>query len=170
MQTLAEIQRRPGLNLAGRAIHRSAVRAIIQRGSRLLMIHSAKAGDYKFPGGGVNEGESHAAALARELREEAGVSLKEVLGEFGAVIEYDRPVEPDFDLFRMISHYYRCEVQDGFGRQELEGYEAELGFEPVWIPIDAAIAQNRSLLNPAQMPFWLKREIFILETIRRGPG
>ena len=70
-----------------------------------------------------------------------------IRSEIGAVIECDIPVEKDFDIFKMTSHYYECEVQDGFGIQQLDEYEQDLGFKPVWIDIDEAIQQNKALLK-----------------------
>jgi 8-oxo-dGTP diphosphatase len=52
-------------------VRRTAVRAVIRRGDELLMIHSSVGGDFKFPGGGLEPGESTGAAsawVARELR------------------------------------------------------------------------------------------------------
>ena len=61
------------------------------RGRNLLMIYSANVGDYKFPGGGVDAGESHAQTLTREILEECGMSLRQIGSEIGAVIEYNIP-------------------------------------------------------------------------------
>lgn len=51
-------------------IFREAVRGIIKHENKLLMVYSSKDGDYKFPGGGVDVGETHEEALVREIREE----------------------------------------------------------------------------------------------------
>jgi 8-oxo-dGTP diphosphatase len=166
MRILAEIQRNKGINTAGKTIHRTAVRAVIQRGQELLMVFSSAVGDYKFPGGGVDNGESHEQALARELREECGVSLLSVEGELGAVIEYNFPKEKDYDAFKMTSFYYYCRAGNEFGAQELNDYEKVLGFKPVWVGIDFAISANNSLFNLDIAPAWLQREIFVLECIR----
>ena len=139
MKILTEIHRSAGVNVKGKTIYRTAVRGVIARGRNLLMIHSSNVGDYKFPGGGVTEGETHAQALSREIQEECGTSLVRIGSEIGAVIEYDFAVESEFDTFKMTSHYYQCQVQDGFGIQKLDDYEHELGFKPVWIEIDKAI-------------------------------
>ena len=132
------------------------------------MIHSSKVGDFKFPGGGVNKGETHAQALCREVHEESGMSVISIAPELGAIIEYDIPVESDYDVFKMDSHYYPCEVEDTFGTQTLDDYEQALGFKPVWIAIDRAIELNKALLHSDDRPKWLKREIFVLEYIQRS--
>ena len=75
MQILTEIHRAEGINTYGKTVHRTAVRAVILRGPELLMVYSSNVGDYKFPGGGVDIGETHQQALARELLEECGASL-----------------------------------------------------------------------------------------------
>ena len=131
------------------------------------MIHSSQVGDYKFPGGGVNEGETHAQTLSREVQEESGMSVARVGVKIGAIIEYDRPMEKDYDVFKMTSHYYQCEVEDGFGAQKLDKYEQKLGFKPVWINIDRVIQLNKALLHSDKAPHWLRREIFILEYIQK---
>lgn len=166
MNILTAIHRVSGINIHGRALTRAAVRAVTLRGRELLMVCSANVGDYKFPGGGVNMGETHEQALARELLEECGAQLVRMDGGLGAVIEYDLPEEKDFDVFTMTSYYYLCEVREGVSHQSLEGYEAELGFQPVWVDIDKAIAENYSLLNAPNSPKWLGREIFFLEYLR----
>jgi 8-oxo-dGTP pyrophosphatase MutT (NUDIX family) len=165
---LTEIHRSAGVNVKGRTIYRTAVRGVILRGRDLLMVHSANVGDYKFPGGGVAEGESHTQALCREVREECGASILHIGSEIGAVIEYNIPIEKDYDAFKMTSHYYRCDVEGEFGAQKLDDYEQELGFKPVWIDIDKAIQLNKALLHSEEIPEWLRREIFILEYIQQN--
>ena len=88
--------------------------------------------------------------------------------EIGIIIEYDSPMEKDYDVFKMTSHYYQCEVEDGFGPQKLDKYEQELGFKPVWINIDRAIQLNQALLYSDKVLHWLRREIFILEYIQKN--
>ena len=168
MEILAEIHRSDGINIRGKTVHRTAVRAVVLNGKNLLMIHSSNVGDYKFPGGGVDEGETHAQALQREVQEECGTSILNVGSEIGAVIEYNIPLESDYDVFKMTSFYYRCNVMDGFGEQKLDGYEQDLGFEPKWIDIDEAIGVNKSLLRSDKHIEWLRREIFVLEYIRKN--
>lgn len=168
MQILAKIHRRAGINIQGKTIYRNAVRAVILHGRNLLMVYSSAVGDYKFPGGGVDKGETHAQALTREIREECGASLTRIGCGIGAVIEYNLPIEQDYDAFKMTSYYYQCDMEETLGAQKLDGYEQELGFQPVWIDIDNAIRLNKNLLNSDRTPEWLRREIFVLEYIRQN--
>ena len=167
MKILTEIHRNKGLNVNGKTVHRTAVRAIILHGRELLMVFSSAVGDYKFPGGGVDLGETHEQALARELREECGASLLSVDGELGAVIEYNFSKEKEFDVFKMTSHYYFCRAGNDFGAQKLDDYERDLGFKPVWVELNFAISANRSLIDSQTPPEWLRREVFVLEYIRQ---
>ena len=168
MNILTEIHRAEGINTHGKTVHRTAVRAVILRGPELLMVYSSNVGDYKFPGGGVDIGETHQQALARELLEECGASLLSVNGELGAVVEYNFAEEKEYDVFKMTSYYYFCQIREEFGSQKLDGYEKELGFQPLWINIDKAILLNRSLLETDEIPYWLRREIFMLEYLKRS--
>jgi 8-oxo-dGTP pyrophosphatase MutT (NUDIX family) len=173
MRLLAEIDRTPGIAHNGKTITREAVRAIILVNARLLLIHSTYDGDYKFPGGGIKPGEDHHSALAREINEESGARLKTVTGEYGRVIEYDRPIEKRFDLFKMTSYYYLCEVDSHIGVQHLDEYEYELGFTPEWITIEDAIAINQTLLDeqPQRVQRWVNRETTVLRLLKNEfPG
>ena len=144
-----------------------AVALLIQHESIAVMErHRGGRHYFTFPGGGVDEGEAREDALRREVREECGAELSRIGEEIGSVIEYDNDTETNFDTFKMTSHYYRCEVTDGFGAQKLDGYERDLGFMPVWIDIEEAIRVNKSLLASANPPEWLKRENFLLEYLR----
>jgi 8-oxo-dGTP pyrophosphatase MutT (NUDIX family) len=168
MRLLKEITRREGLNTQGKILCREAVRAIVVNEQKLLMIYSAKIGDYKFPGGGVDEGETHLQALAREIREECGASISEIGSAFGKIIEYDLPMEREYDEFKMTSFYYLCQVEASFQAQNLEHYEADLGFQPIWIDVEEALRANRSILSTVdhQSLHWVPRETFVLEQIK----
>lgn len=66
---------------------RTAVRGIIRRDGKYLLIHS-KYGDYKFPGGGMEEGENQIDTLIREIKEETGFDVIPDSAEYyGAVTE-----------------------------------------------------------------------------------
>lgn len=51
-----------------------------ESGDRVLMLRRKKDGMHVFPGGGVEEGESPAAAMMREVREETGYTDFEIVG------------------------------------------------------------------------------------------
>ena len=78
----------------------TVVAAIIQRGGRVLICQRRKDDTFgmkwEFPGGKVKEGESPAAALARELEEELGVRAH-IGAEIGRTrhkySEHARPIE-----------------------------------------------------------------------------
>lgn len=169
MELLTEIFRDPGAPRDGKTIYREAVRGIIFDGRKLLMLHSPVVGDYKFPGGGVDDGETIEETLVREVREECGARVIQIAEEFGKIIEYAIPVELDYDLFKMASYYYVCHVEPELEEQHLEMYEEDLGMRPVWVDIDEAIRNNRSIVDrkdgaPAR---WVRRETAVLERVRQ---
>lgn len=169
MQILTEIFRSPDLNIHGKTDHRSAVRAVVMREKELLMIYSPVNGDYKFPGGGVEKGENPEIALRREVAEECGMNLKRILEGIGCIVEYMIPMKTEFDVFKMTSSYYLCEIDSVIEAQQLDDYEEELGFQPVWVDIDTAIQTNKAILQGETKgsPQWTTREVFMLEYIQK---
>jgi len=104
------------------------VRGIVIRGSKLLLLYTPVGREYKFPGGGVDYGETLETALAREILEECGARLTRVVREIGSIVEYARAKEPEFETFKMTSHLFLCEVDALVAPQALEGYEVHLTF------------------------------------------
>jgi len=177
MKLLTTIYRQDNINIEGRTFFREAVRGIIFRApapspspasgrGELLMIYSPVNGDYKFPGGGVDVGESHHEALRREIREECGATLTQVTGELGKTLEYANAFDQAFDTYKQVSYYYFCEIDGEMGDLNLEDYEEELGFQPVWLDIETALGTNKRIHAEASPnPRWVRREIFILSLL-----
>ena len=145
--------------------YREAVRAIIMQNNNILMVHCNK-GDYKFPGGGVNTKESHEEALKREVREETGYIVSDVKKKIGVAIERNLDELKKETVFEMTSHYYLCEISDEQTLQELDHYEAELDFKPVWIHVDKAILENEEVLKNKDKNRWVYREVNVLKALK----
>jgi mutator protein MutT len=82
------------------------VAAVIEENGRFLVtrrLHGTHlAGYWEFPGGKVHHGESHEAALAREISEELSSGVSQLRQVFRASHAYpERTVE---------LHFYRCEL------------------------------------------------------------
>ncbi len=127
------------------------VGAALLRGGRLLAARRGpgrQAGLWELPGGKVEAGESRAAALARELREELGIAV-EVLDEV-AVHTHDYG-----DLLVRL-HALRCRLRPGSPEPEAREH-AELRWLRAgeldavdWAPADRPlVAAVRALLSEA---------------------
>jgi 8-oxo-dGTP pyrophosphatase MutT (NUDIX family) len=143
---------------------RLAVRALVQRDGRFLMVHSTVGGDWKFPGGGVEPRESDHEALAREVLEETGFEIKGPTKLAGRAFERSEGREVPGSLFEMESRYFWASVEDTPGELSLDDYERELGFTPGWVTAAEVLAVNRDLVSSGRdLPRWLEREIRVLE-------
>lgn len=157
------------LNLKGRNVKRFAVRGIIFNNNKILMIHSEVNGDYKFPGGGIKEGESHDEALKREILEECGLNVEKKGALLGELSEFRDAYEDEIDYFKMESFYYKCSISSfEFQELSLDPYEEELKFRPKWISINDAIIQNKKIINSDQCPKWTKRDTHFLEYLNKN--
>ena len=163
---MIEIFCKENLNLAGKIYYREAVRGIIIKESKILLIYSEKNGDYKLPGGGIEEGETPEEALIREFQEASGVRVV-VFVIILEVMEYDEGQFDDCDVFKMLSTYYECK-EIRVMRQNLDSYELEMGFTPKWVEIDEAISTNYRILKETICPRWTKRETQVLEYIKKN--
>ncbi|ANU21062.1 hypothetical protein BBI15_13135 [Planococcus plakortidis] len=155
-----------GLKKINKIFERKAVRAVIMSGHNILLVQSNR-GDYKFPGGGVEENESDTEGLVREIREETGYINCEVKEWVGTVIER-RSDEYEMDVvFEMTSHYYIAELKNEEKLPlQLDDYESVLDFTPEWVALEEAILQNERLIQQVERNSWLKRETFVLKQLR----
>lgn len=168
---IKELFIKDNLNLDGKGVFRRAVRGIIIYDSKILLINSHKNGDYKFPGGGIENNETHEQALRREIAEECGLELQSVDTFLGHIIEYDEPQEEFCDYFKMDSYYYSCSVKNfNTGSLQLDSYEEDLMCIPKWVDINEAIKINKKIMaNPKGYPRWTIRDTMFLEYINNLP-
>ena len=128
------------------------------------MIHSLKYDYYKFPGGGIKNGEEKENALVREVLEEAGLCVKpESIKEFGMVHRIQKgDVE---DVFIQDNFYYFCDVADRIQRQNLDGYEADEKFTLEFADAKRIIGTNAGCTNPKVDKIILQRENRVTEIL-----
>lgn len=151
----------------GRAFIRPSVRSIVLRDGKVAMVHSIKYDYYKFPGGGMEPGESRIDTLIRETREEAGlVVIPDTIREFGMVHRVQKSTHgKDFDLFIQDNYYYLCQAEPEIRQQELDDYEAEEHFTLEYVRPEDAIATNRFIPHGPKDQVMLEREARVLEIL-----
>lgn len=146
---------------------RTAVRGVIFHEGKLLMILTNK-GDYKFPGGGMKQGESVEETLSREVLEETGYQVQDVLGTLGTVLQQQIDDKDDSMYFSMNSIYIGCTIKDcrPFD-QQLDDYEEEQAFLARFVTVQEAIKQNEKVLkeNKSGRNDWVERETFVLKEL-----
>jgi 8-oxo-dGTP diphosphatase len=106
---------------------RLAVRALILRDARLLLVNAYGGGISDLwcaPGGGVERHQSLAANLAREVHEETGLSV--AVGALALISEFHDPAQ-DFHQVEMFCH---CEITSGTLRDD-------------WRDPDAVVSKRR---------------------------
>ncbi len=116
---------------------KNSVRAIITRGSEILLIHRVKPGDdyWVLPGGGVEPGEDDHTAVIRECREELGLRVQPM----GLVDEVDLPEGG--------RRLYACQITGGtLGTGDGPEYQPNGGYvgthEPAWVPMKLVASLN----------------------------
>lgn len=149
-----------------RFFSRPSARAVVIEEGRVAMVYSQKFRHYKFPGGGIEPGESREAALIREAREEAGLILDlKTVRPYGFVHRIEKgDREP---IFLQDNFYYQASVTATVP-QELDGYEAAEGYTLRWVEPREAIEENKALTSVYKRKYhtMLLREAMVLERLQ----
>ncbi len=149
---------------------RIAIRAIIIKNKKLALIRSDKFEEFKFPGGGQEEGESDLQTLLRETLEETGLSVNpDSVSAYGMAKEKRRSVLDPNDLFLMESHYYLCDVENDIKPTNLDDYECDYGYHLHFVSVDEAIQANKKAAKKYQdIAPWINRELAVLIDIKNN--
>lgn len=157
-------------DLSWKKFYRPSVRGIIfDQNGNVAMIYSQKYHFYKFPGGGIEGDETHIETLAREIKEETGMTvIPSSVNEFGEVLRIQKYDKNDRDLiFVQQNFYYTCKVENEIEEQNLDEGEKEAEFILAFVPIEQAIRTNDSFESSDMLKKQMvEREKRVLEVIK----
>lgn len=150
----------------GNAFVRPSVRGIILRDGRVAMVHSLKYNYYKFPGGGMEAGESPEQTLLREVAEESGLQvIPQSIREYGLVRRIQKGKREA--VFIQDNYYYLCDVTTEVRPPLLDAYEADERFTLEFVEPSRAIHTNRYLYHGPKDQIGLEREAKVLEWLMK---
>jgi len=112
---------------------RPSVYGVIIKNKKILLFKQTD-GNYDFPGGGIEIDETIDEALKREVWEETGFKIKKgkLLDCFTSFF-YARYRKK---FFNTVLVYYECGITGGkLTKKNLEKWEKEYGFGPVWVDL-----------------------------------
>lgn len=148
-------------------IERETVRAIIKKGQTFLMLYSGVLKDYTFPGGGIEQNETHQEALKREVLEETGMHVQG--GRYiGTYIEYVYDFHDRSKKLKRTNHYYVL-TPGPIESQQLTQEEKTYEMTPIWIKGEDAMKVNQKMIEKKSLrrdPYWLLKELKILSYIK----
>ena len=131
------------------------------------MIHSQKYDYYKFPGGGIENGENPVEAMIRETREESGLRvIPETVKEYGMVHRIQKSDRDDTECFVQDNYYYLCEAENETVPQHLDEYEAKEAYRLEYTDPATAIRKNRHVQDSPYNPIMFEREARVLELLQ----
>ncbi len=145
---------------------RDSARSIIISNGKVAMIHSRKYDYYKFPGGGIENGEDPIEAMIRETREEAGlIVIPESVKEYGYVHRIQKSDKDPSECFVQDNYYYLCSAADGLVSQSLDDYEKQEAYHLAYIEPALAIEKNRKVKDSPHNRMMFEREARVLEML-----
>lgn len=140
---------------------------------KIALAYAQNLGYYKFPGGGIHEGEENETALIREVEEETGLEvIPESIEEAGLVSRIMQSELFPETIFVQDSFHYFCRVKmssDGtplIKNQNLDDYEKDDGFELRIVTLDRAITTNLRFKSDNQAKLdMIARETLVMEKL-----
>lgn len=146
-----------------------AARGVVVNDDGLLtMITTPQYGEFGFPGGRANAGESAIDTLVREVREETGYGVVEASVRRLCTVEVVRHHEKlgNINLHQM-NHFFLCTARK-VSEQHLDDYEAAHGIDVVTVSIEQAIRRNERVLKD-EYHFWVDRDLHVLRALQELP-
>lgn len=140
---------------------------------KIALAYAKNLSYYKFPGGGIHEGEEKTDALIREVAEETGLEvIPKSIEEAGLVHRIMQSEMFPKTIFIQDSFHYFCCVKTGadckplIKNQKLDDYEKDDGFELRFVTVDEAIQTNLHFNydNPAKLDM-IARETLVMEKL-----
>lgn len=145
---------------------RDSARSVIIRDGKVAMVHSLQYDYYKFPGGGIEKGESPVAAMIRETREEAGLTvIPESVTPYGYVHRVQRSDKDPSERFVQDNYYYLCRAEESLVAQHLDAYEAREAYTLEYVDPRQAISKNRAVGKTPYNNAMFEREARVLEML-----
>lgn len=149
-----------------RLFSRDSARSIVIRNGKIAMIYSPKYHYFKFPGGGIEQGEDPVGAMIRETREEAGlIVIPETVREYGYVHRIQKSDSDPAECFVQDNFYYLCDALEDLSPQNLDAYEAEESYRLMFVDPEEAIKANRCVKESPYNPMMFEREARVLEML-----
>ncbi|MCH5293681.1 MAG: NUDIX domain-containing protein [Treponema sp.] len=173
-----ERQRRPSARaiifarMTDREAYGAEIRPLpVSPDTKIAMVWARDRGYFKFPGGGLRDGEDALCALVREAREECGLDVQpDSVRAHGVARRLQRGMGQT--VFEQDNLYYFCDARRDdsgsliFSQQNLDDYERAHGFEPRIIPIKDAVMANRGFCdNDAFVLAMVARDTRVLESL-----
>jgi len=132
----------------------------------LIERHRAGLEYYVFPGGGVEDGETHEQGATREAMEELGIEI--AIQQKVATIHFDQSTQHYF-LARRVSGEFGTGTGEEF--TDSDPFDPEEGiYVPIWMPIDELPEHEKvfpedvaKLVVKAQADGWSKEPIVFIE-------
>lgn len=118
---------------------RPTVKVLVKKDDKLLVLNEGS-----LPGGGIEPGESDLDAITRELREELGITVKDIQ-EVGTVVQYRNLIDRKY-----LINGYTAELETTGGPTDPQN-EREAQLTVKWLTLDEAVAYVSESINEAKL-------------------
>ena len=144
---------------------RVSVRIVVKKEDKYLMI-TTKRGDFIFPGGGIEDGETCEAAAIRELQEETGHVANSELEYLGRVIASRKDRYDKNYVFEAEMHFFKCNVAENVRELNLSSRECSFEVKPIWLRKAEVLKKNRDYIKSlGRNDVWIQTVEYILENV-----
>lgn len=146
--------------------HRVAVRAIIVRDDKKILMLKSSLGDYRVPGGGVEEGEKLEDSLKREVVEETGLKNIVINRKLGETTRIKNDKKEENSIIEMKNHYFLCILNSIDSYKECNSFSDETNMDIEWISIVEALENNKRVYEEHKnKEVWMKNSFPIFNAI-----